>query len=243
MKITRMPNNSQAAAPERVVIVREESNGCLLAFVIFVCIVVALLLVFFGVPFMIAHSSRRQDLESPGNSATAVTPDARKQTYLFKVERDKIDDRIKIFAVWRTRESEEAFSFKNENIVFRFWPTEISRKNRTIKYDVECYFYADFTLVDDDAAEVVVRFDDRPAQTYKCSQATSQTGYFIEDPRKLLAEMANAERMVIRFKKFNKEKRDLEFNLGGFDLPNLHGRIFDAVANANPTPPNVKFID
>jgi len=251
MKITRMPNNSHAASPERVVIVRGESNGCLLAFVIFVCVVVALLLVFFLVPFMIANSSSRQDLESPGNSATAVTPDACASAqqsqpkpaglYFFQESKDAMTDAAQYIFAWKSEKSREPFSLIDEAVVLRFSPTQVKRSTHNLKYEVECIIHADFSYVGRNKTTAAVRFDDKPARSWKCTPSTTGEGLFIDDARDFLSELAKARRCRVRFDDFGGRQHDIDFNLGVFSLDDFREKIVDCVLKSNQ--PNVKIVD
>ena len=110
-----------------------------------------------------------------------------------------------------------------------------------MKYDIECIIHADFSYVGRDKTTAVVRFDDKPARSWKCTPSTTGEGLFIDDARAFLSEIAYARRCRVRFADFGGEQHDLDFNLGFFSLQNFREKIVDCVLKSNP--PNVKIVD
>lgn len=254
MKIKVPPHQS---APEgQTIVIKEQREGCFLqtlnlgcAIVIGIVLLVGVLLFVFARP---AFNKARDEAKRAAMSGDAVRPStpvastarsAPKTTdlYRFSESKDAMTDAARYIFAWKSERSREPFSLIDEAIVLRFTPSEVARSTHKMKYEIECIVHADFSYVGRDKTAATVRFDDKPARTWKCTPSTTGEGLFIDDARGFLSEIAYARRCRVRFDDFGGRQHDLDFNLGFFSLQNFREKIVDCVLKSNP--PNVKIVD
>lgn len=254
MKIKVPPHNS---APQgQTIIIKEQREGCFLQTLnlgcaIFVLIAV-LLLAALAWAIIIANRARENQSRAPAPRAaktaqTTAAPSAKKpqpkttDLYFFQESKDAMTDAARYIFAWKSEKSHERFSLVDESLVLRFSPTQVERSTHKMKYEIECIVHADFSYVGRNKTTATVRFDDKPARSWKCSPSTTGEGLFIDDARGFLSEIAYARRCRVRFDDFGGQQHDLDFNLGFFSLQNFREKIFDCVLKSNP--PNVKIVD
>lgn len=247
MKIRVPPRN---AAPQgQTIIIKEQREGCFLRTLNFGCATIALLVIGFGLlavwgPIWFGSRSTRGETSSgevPHADAAPTAAPKETKHYRFQESRDAMNDAARYLFAWKSEKSLKPFSLINELIILRFTPTQVSRSSHQMKYEVECVVRSDFSYVGQNETIAAVRFDDKPARTWKCSPSTTGEGLFIEDARGFLSEFANAKRCRVRFEDFGGEQHDLDFNLGSFSLQELREKIVECVLKSNP--PNVKIVD
>lgn len=252
MKITRLPSTRPINQPPKIVVVQEKKSGCLpfiigIVLVLLAIILLYVILVIGGCHAALMHMTENDRAKSSPSSAlsakaaTSDAPAASIDIYSFSESKDAMTDATRYIFSWKSEKSRERFSLTHEALVLRFSPTEVSRSTHKMKYDIDCYFVADFAFVDDKPANVSVRFDNKAAQSWKCTPSSDRSGYFVEDARGFLSEIAYARRARVRFAEFGGNQRDLDFNLGFFSLQNFREKIVECVLRSNP--PNVKITD
>ena len=255
MKIKVPPHNS---APQgQTIIIKEQREGCFLQTLNLGCaIVIGIVLLVVGVLFFAvvrpAFTKARAEAQRAASSSgkglqPAAAPSAQKpqpkttDLYFFQESKDAMTDAARYIFAWKSEKSREPFSLIDEAIVLRFSPTQVERSTHKMKYEIECIIHADFSYVGRDKTTATVRFDDKPARSWKCSPSTTGEGLFIDDARGFLSEIAYARRCRVRFDDFGGQQHDLDFNLGFFSLQNFREKIVDCVLKSNP--PNVKIVD
>ena len=254
MKIKVPPHQS---APEgQTIIIKEQREGCFLQTLNIGCVIVIGILLLVGVLFFVftrsafnrARSEAKRaamsgDVVRPSAPGTSAASPAPKTTdlYHFTESKDAMTDAARYIFAWKSEKSRKQFSLIDEAIVLRFTPSEVARSSHKMKYDIDCIIHVDFSYVGQKGTTATVRFDDKPARTWKCTPSASGEGLFIDDARGFLSEIAYARRCRVRFDDFGGRQHDLDFNLGFFSLQNFREKIVDCVLKSNP--PNVKIVD
>ena len=255
MKIKVPPHSS--APLGQTIIIKEQREGCFLQTLNLGCaIVIGIVLLVVGVLFFAvvrpAFTKARAEAQRAASSSgkglqPAAAPSAKKpqpkttDLYFFQESKDAMTDAARYIFAWKSEKSREPFSLADESLILRFSPTQVERSTHKMKYEIECIIHADFSYVGRDKTAATVRFDDKPARSWKCSPSTTGEGLFIDDARGFLSEIAYARRCRVRFDDFGGQQHDLDFNLGFFSLQNFREKIVDCVLKSNP--PNVKIVE
>lgn len=250
MKISNLPSTRTSAQTPRIVVVQEKQGaGCLPVIIGVVLILLAIILLY--VIFVIggcslalsryAKDERGKAAQSPTPTTAPTSKPSTVDLYTFRESKDAMTDAARYIFAWKSEKSLQPFSLIDESIILRFSPTQVSRSSHKMKYEIECIIHADFSYVGRDKTTATVRFDDKPARSWKCTPSTTGEGLFIDDARGFLSEIAYARRCRVRFDDFGGKQHDLDFNLGFFSLQNFREKIVDCVLKSNP--PNVKIVD